>query len=95
MQVLAAITSARQLALVQAKEEDVWEPTSEEELDQLEADGLQMGLLHPQTVALQGSLAKGGLPRYGMTAFTNTCRVLLLLIATLMIHLFRMFVALT
>lgn len=83
MQVLAAITSAKQLALIQAKEGDLWEPSSEEELDQLEAEGLQMGSLQPQTVALEGTLAQGGLPRYGTTVFADICYVLLLLTVNL------------
>ena len=62
-QVLAVVTSAGQLGLVQAKEADLWEPTTEAELDQLEEEGLQLAKLQPQTVTLQGKLADGALVR--------------------------------
>lgn len=45
--------------MVQAKQADLWEPTSEAELDELEEEGLQLAMLQPQTIALQASLAEG------------------------------------
>ena len=62
-QVLAVVTSAGQLGLAQAKEADLWEPTTEAELDQLEEEGLQLAKLQPQTVTLQGKLAEGAFVR--------------------------------
>lgn len=60
-----AMTSAGQLSAVIAKQGDLWEPTTEEELDQLEEEGLQLAMLQPHTVAMQDSLALSASVRCG------------------------------
>lgn len=62
-QVLAVVTSAGQLGLAQAKEADLWEPTTEAELDQMEEEGRQLAEVQLQTVTLQGKLAEGAFVR--------------------------------
>lgn len=55
-EVLAGVTSSGELAVLQAKEGDLWEPTTEAELDQLEADGLHHPTLHPHLTPLDSPL---------------------------------------
>lgn len=62
-QVLAAVMSNNDLAVVQAKEADLWEPTTEAELDHMEAEGIQQAQIQPQAVALDGPVANGAIIR--------------------------------
>lgn len=57
LQVLAAVTSSNELAVVQAKEGDLWEPTTEAELDHMEAEGIQQPVIKPSVVQFDSSLA--------------------------------------
>lgn len=63
LQVLAAATSRNELAVVQAKVGHQWEPSTEEELDQLEADGIQQPQLQGHILRLQPSLQHNALIR--------------------------------
>ena len=54
------MTSTNELAVIQAKEGDLWEPTTEAELDQMEAEGIQQPVIQPHVVALDPPLAEGG-----------------------------------
>lgn len=62
-QVLAGVTSSCGLAVVRAKEGDLWEPTTEAELDHMEAEGIQQPVIQAQTIALEGPLADGAMIR--------------------------------
>ena len=71
-QVLAGVTSSCGLAVVQAKEGDLWEPTTEAELDHMEAEGIQQPLIQAQTIALEGPLADGAMIRQSSSCIHST-----------------------
>lgn len=61
---LVGVTSSNELAVGQAKESDLWEPTTEAELDYMEAQGIiQQPVIQPQILALNPALAEGGTVR--------------------------------
>lgn len=60
---LAGVTSKNELAVARAKESDLWEPTTEAELDEMEAQGIQQPVIQPHTLALNPPLAEGGTVR--------------------------------
>jgi hypothetical protein len=62
-QVVAAVTSSNELVVTQAEEGDLWEPTTEAELDDMETEGIQQAVIQPHTVALAGPLAGGAIIR--------------------------------
>ena len=62
-QVVAGVTSSNELVVAQAKEGDLWEPTTEAELDDMEAEGIQQAVIQPHTVALDEPLADGAIIR--------------------------------
>ena len=68
MQILVAVTSSNQLAIVQAKQEDLWEPTTEAELDLLEAEGIQQPVVQPHVIELDEPLAERAIIRCNMVA---------------------------
>ena len=63
MQVLAAVTSSNELAVSQAKQGDLWEPSTEAELNHMEAEGIQQPVIQPHEVALDPPLAEGATVR--------------------------------
>ncbi len=60
---MAGVTSSNELVVVQAKEGDLWEPTTEAELDDMETKGVQQAVLQPHTLALAEPLADGAMIR--------------------------------
>ncbi|KAA6419594.1 MAG: elongator complex 1-like [Trebouxia sp. A1-2] len=62
-EVVAGVTSSNELTVVQAKEGDLWEPTTEAELDDMETKGIQQAVIQPHTVALAEPLAEGAIIR--------------------------------
>ncbi|DBA88250.1 hypothetical protein WJX77_011440 [Trebouxia sp. C0004] len=62
-EVVAGVTSSNELIVVQAKEGDLWEPTTEAELDDMETEGIQQAVIQPHTVALAGPLVEGAIIR--------------------------------
>ena len=62
-QVVAGVTSSNELVVAQAKEGDLWEPTTEAELDDMETKGVQQAVIQPHTVALAEPLGDGGMIR--------------------------------
>ena len=63
MQVLTGVTSGNELAVIQAKQGNVWEPSTEAELDHMEAEGIQQPVIQPHVVALDPPLAEGAIVR--------------------------------
>ena len=57
------MTSTNELAVARAKESDLWEPTTEAELDDLEAQGIQQPVIQPHILALNPPLAEGATVR--------------------------------
>lgn len=57
------MTSNNKLAVAQAKGSDLWEPTTEAELDEMEAQGIQQPVIQPHTLALDPPLAEGATVR--------------------------------
>ena len=63
LQILVAVTSNSELAVVQAKQDDLWEPSTEAELDHMEAEGIQQPVMQAHVVALDSPLAEGAIIR--------------------------------
>lgn len=76
MQVLGGVTSSNELAVIQAKQGDLWEPSTEAELDHMEAEGIQQPVIQPHVVALDPPLAAGATVRYLHCIPTYLCHVL-------------------
>jgi len=57
------VTSSNELVVAQAKEGDLWEPTTEAELDHMEVEGIQQAVIQPHAVALAEPLADGAIIR--------------------------------
>ncbi len=60
---MAGVTSSNDLVVVKAKEGDLWEPTTEAELDDMETKGIQQPVIQPHTVALTEPLGDGAIIR--------------------------------
>ena len=56
---MAGVTSSNELAVSQAKQGDLWEPSAEAELDHMEAEGIQQPIIQPHVLALDPPLAEG------------------------------------